>query len=203
MISSGMAARSRVQSGRVLKTFVVVALGLVLAVPFAFGQNTGKHEDKQDKTSSGKSVGFILSEDATAKDVGLPIYPGAQRLKDMSDDSSALQIGLWGGSNGFKLVVLKLESDDSPEKIAAFYRKALARYGKVLDCSKSATKPAKSDSGHTGHLECDSDHAGAGGFAFKAGTKQEQHVVGVEPEGKQTKISLVYVWTPNSESKED
>jgi hypothetical protein len=113
-----------------------------------------------------------------------------------------LQMGLWGGSSGFKLVVLKLESDDSPEKVAAFYRKALARYGQVLDCGKSA-KGEKSDAGHNNQIECDDDHPVAGGFALKAGTKQSQHVVGVEPSGRHTNISLVYVWLPKSKSKED
>ena len=44
-------------------------------------------------------------------------------------------MGLWGGSSGFKMAMLKMDSTDSPEKIAAFYRKALAKYGKVLTCS--------------------------------------------------------------------
>ena len=46
-------------------------------------------------------------------------------------------MGLWGGSSGFKLFVLKMESSDAPEKVAAFYRKALAKYGTVLDCSNA------------------------------------------------------------------
>ena len=41
-------------------------------------------------------------------------------------------MGLWGGSTGFKLFVLKMETADAPEKVASFYRKALAKYGTVL-----------------------------------------------------------------------
>jgi hypothetical protein len=180
---------------------VVVALGTVLAAPLALGQSSAKQD--KDKTSSGTSVGFILSDDATAQDVGLPIYPGAKRLKDTSDNGSALQMGLWGGSGGFKLVVLKLESDDSAGKIAAFYRKALDRYGKVVDCSSSSGSQKKSDSGHGLQFDCEQDRPAAGGFAFKAGTKRNQHIVAVEPDGKRNKISLVYVWLPDSESKGD
>jgi hypothetical protein len=197
----GMDDQSRDQGRRMLIALAIVALGTLLSSPFALGQNAEKQDKKQ--TSGGKSVGFILSEDATAKDVGLPMYPGAQRLKDTSDESSALQMGLWGGSSGFKLVVLKLESDDSAEKIAAFYRKALARYGNVVDCSTSSARQKKSDSGHAGQVACENDHPAAGGFAFKAGSKRNQHVVAVEPDGKRTKISLVYVWTPQSESQQD
>lgn len=181
-----------------LRTTAVIALCMVLSALLGFAQNSDKPADKQDKDkpSSGKSVGFVLSDDATAKDVGLPIYPGARRLKDSSDDSSALQMGLWGGSSGFKLVVLKLESDDSPERVAAFYRKALAHYGHVLDCGGS--KQEKSD--HSNRLDCDSDHPAPGGFTFKAGTKEKQHVVGVEPKGSHTRIALVYAVTRNAES---
>jgi hypothetical protein len=203
MVNRGVSERSRDGSRRLSNVLVVIAMGMILGAPLVFGQNTNKQDDKQDKASSGKSVGFILSDDATAKDVGLPIYPGAERRKDASDDSSSLQMGLWGGSSGFKLVVLKLVSDDSPEKIAAFYRKALARYGQVLDCGKSAAKAEKSDAGHNNQIECDDDHAAGGSFALKAGTKQSQHVVGVEPSGHHTNISLVYVWTPKSKNKED
>src|SRR5215469_15178357 len=101
---------------RRLVNVLVVFVGVVFAAYGLMAQGPAKQD--KDKTS-GKSVGFVLSDDATAQDVGLPIYPGAQRLKDSSDDSSALQMGLWGGSNGFKLVVLKLESDDSVDRIAA------------------------------------------------------------------------------------
>ncbi len=66
---------------------------------------------------------------------------GRVRIKDNSDDSPAVQLGLWGGGSGFKLVVLKLESNDTPEKVAAFYRKALAKYGRVWNCADS-TKAA-------------------------------------------------------------
>jgi len=201
MIYNGMATRRRVRIGTVLNTLVVVALGLALAVPLAVGQNTGTQD--KDKTSSGKSTGFILSEDATAKDVGLPIYPGAHRPKDTSDESSALQMGLWGGSSGFKLGLLKLESDDSPEKIAAFYRKALARYGRVLDCGNGSVTWGKSDSADSGEIKCDDDHPAAGGFTLKAGTKQSQHIAAVEPNGRHTKISLVYLWAPKSEKQQN
>lgn len=162
-------------------------------------------QDKQDKEQehSNKSVGFVLSGDATAEDVGLPVYPGAQRRKDTSDDSSALQMGLWGGDSGFKLVLLKLDSGDSPEKVATFYRKALAKYGKVLDCKKSDTKTEKDGKGSSHEIQCQDDQPVAGGFTLKAGTRERQHIVGIEPSGGHSVISLVYVWSPKNESKQN
>ncbi|HUK88667.1 MAG TPA: hypothetical protein VLT85_13450, partial [Terriglobales bacterium] len=89
---------------------------------------------------------------------------------------------------GFKLVVLKLETDDSAEKVAAFYRKALAKYGKVLDCSDKAAH-AKSKK----ELSCDADEPGPGEMVFKAGTREKQHAVGIQPGSGHTRFELVYL----------
>jgi hypothetical protein len=94
-----------------LLSLFTLALAMLLAALPVAGKNAGQDKDKKE---SNRSVGFILSQDASAKDVGLPAYPGAQRSKDTSDDSSALQMGLWGGDSGFKLVVLKLDSKSWP-----------------------------------------------------------------------------------------
>jgi len=138
-------------------------------------------------------AGLVVSGKATDKDVGLPIYPGAKPHKDSSNDSDAARLGLWGGGLGFKLAVMKMESNDSPAQVADFYRKALARYGKVLDCTNGATgDERKNDS--SGILTCEDDKPDKGGMLFKAGTKEKQQIVAVEPYGKGTTFALVYVW---------
>jgi hypothetical protein len=181
----------RERSARAKNCFIAVAL-LVAALPTI----------AQDKKDSGKnkSVGFILSGEATSQEVGLPIYPGARAQKDDSDDISAVKMGLWHGSSGFKLVVLKLESDDSPAKVAAFYRKALAKYGSVLDCpeaSITAGNQFKDESSNK--LSCDADRPEKGGLTLKAGSKQKQHVVGIQADAGHSKFQLVYVETPKSD----
>jgi hypothetical protein len=178
-----------------------IALGITLAAQSLIAQDTTAQD--KNKKESNKSVGFVLSGDATEKDLGLPIYPGARQHKDSSDDSPAVTMGLWGGSSGFKLVVLKLESDDSPEKVAAFYRKALAKYGHVLDCGKPGAKDEKAEAGPSNVLTCEDDQPAAGSFTLKAGTKAKQHGVGIQPNGKHSLFQLVYVEEPKSESKND
>jgi hypothetical protein len=61
--------------------------------------------------------------------------PAPKPQKDKNPDSTGANLGLWGGGSGFKLVVLKLESVDSAEKLVPFYKKVLSKYGAVLDCS--------------------------------------------------------------------
>ena len=121
----------------------VLAAGIILLA----GLHSAQAQDgKKDKADS-KSIGFNLSASATEKDLGLPFYPGAKPYKEDADSDPALHMAMSGGSFGFKLVVMKLESSDSPEKIAAYYRKAMAKYGAVLDCSKATGDSSKNGSG--------------------------------------------------------
>jgi len=179
---------------------MVLALAIAFTTPPLAGQSSSRQDGKQDKDKkgSGKSAGLILSKDATAEDVGLPLYPGSQRLKEAPDESSAVQLGLWGHSGGFKLVVLKLESADSPAQVAAFYRKALSQYGQVLDCSKTAAKAEKAGGAQSNVIDCEDDEPVEGGFTLKAGTKEKQHVVGIAPKGNHSKIALIYLENPKS-----
>jgi hypothetical protein len=181
----------------------VAVLGLlfVAALPLAAQDKNVPGTTESEK--HGNSVGFIASKEASAKDVGLPLYPGARPHKDDRDSSSAVQLGLWGGSSGFKLAVLTLESNDAPEKVAAFYRKALAKYGRVLDCANSSKPTTEKEKGKSSNeLGCEGDRPESGGFVLKAGTKEEQHVVGIEAKGGLAVFHLVYVEARSSDSKE-
>ncbi len=137
-------------------------------------------------------AGLIVSARATAKEVGLPIYPGAIPHLDKDNESSDAKLGLWGSAFGFKLVVLNLESKDAPGKVAEFYQKALAKYGTVLDCTNS-TRTSKTKEEKSDKLTCDDDKPEKGGMLFKAGTKEQQHIVGVQPSGTGTVFQLLYI----------
>ena len=179
----------------------VAVLGLLLVAALPLAAQDKKASGAVESQKHGSSVGFIASDEASAKEVGLPLYPGARPHKDDSDSSSAVQLGLWGGSSGFKLAVLKLESNDSPEKVAAFYRKALAKYGKVLDCANSSKPTGEKEKGNSSNeLGCEDDRPESGGFVLKAGTKEEQHLVGIEAKGSFTVFHLVYVEDRTSDS---
>jgi hypothetical protein len=168
---------------RVLAGLLVIVAGAFACVAHA--------QDDSAKQSNGTSAGVIVSQEATAKEVGLPLYPGAKPRKDGTDDSTAAQLGLWGGAFGFKLVVLKLASGDAPEKVAAFYRKALAKYGPVLDCSNPPAAPAGKD--NAAKLVCGDDKPDPGGQLFKAGRKEKQHLVSIKPHGTGASFELLYI----------
>ena len=163
-------------------------------------------QEKQDKEAAGgkgsQGAGIYFNAEASAKDVGLPIYPGARPHKEKDDDSTSAKFGLWGGSFGLKLAVLKLESNDSPQKVAAFYKKALARYGTVLDCGAAASQSGNKDENESSKkLTCEHDKLKPGEMEFKAGTKEKQHIVGIEPNANGSLFQLVYLESPDSDKK--
>src|SRR5580700_8671844 len=172
----------------------IFALLLVASLPLAAQDQKDSQQSDKDKDS----IGFNLGQNASAKDLGLPIYPGSHRHQDNSNDGPALNMGLWGGSSGFKLFVLKMESPDAPNKVAAFYRKALAKYGTVLDCTNpppSSGNPDDSSKKSSKALTCEDEKPKPGEISLKSGTKAKEHAVGVQPHGSGTLYQLVYVET--------
>ena len=164
-----------------------------------------KAQEKPDKESAGKGsqgAGIYFNAEAGAKDVGLPVYPGARPRKDKDSENPSAKFGLWGSSFAFKLAVVKLESNDSPQKVAAFYKKALAKYGTVLDCSDASSQIGQKDENESSKkLTCEGDKPDPGNMTFKSGTKDKQHVVGIEPNGSGSVFQLVYVESPDSDKK--
>ena len=156
---------------------------LIVSLPIA--AQAGKHDDWNLSIGANKTV--------DAKDIGLPIYPGATPHKDKDDDESSAHVWALLGDAGFKLAVVKLESQDAPGKIAPFYRQALARYGDVLDCSAGSFKARGNDKNSSWQLDCDDDHGKPGEIVLKAGTKGDQHIVAVKPNGRGSEIDLVHV----------
>jgi len=159
-------------------------------------------EDKQVDINT--PVGGIhVSKDADVADVGLAVYPGARlKEKDFSGDNKSANVNISGFGYGLKVVALEYASDDPPAKVIAFYQDQLKKYGNVLLC-------------HTSHLDVnadikDSDRGsheltceGSSGSntELKVGTKENQHIVAVEPEGKGSSFSLVYVRTHGKEAE--
>jgi hypothetical protein len=153
-------------------------------------------EDKQVDIST--PVGGIhVSKGANVADVGLAVYPGARLKQDDSDgnDKSA-NVNISSFGFGLKVVALEYQSDDSPAKLIAYYKDQLKKYGKVLECHTShfEVNPDMKDSDHGSHeLTCDG--SSGNNVELKVGTKENQHIVAVEPDGKGSSFSLVYVRT--------
>jgi hypothetical protein len=162
--------------------------------------NVEKQANGQDKQVDIKTLvgGIHVSKQADVSDVGLTVYPGA-RVKEGDSDGSdkSANVRISGFGYGIKVVALQYESDDAPAQVLSFYRAQLKKYGNVLECHTSGhfnldTKTESRDS-ESNELNCKGDHGS--NIELKVGKKDDQHIVAVEPEGKGSRFSLVYVRT--------
>jgi hypothetical protein len=180
----------------------VFALGAAMVAALllpACSINVKKEQNGQDKqVDINTPVGGIhVSKGADAADVGLAVYPGARLKQDDSDgnDKSA-NVNISSFGYGLKVVALEYQSNDAPDKLVAYYKDQLKKYGKVLECHTSHldVNPDVKGSDHGSHeLTCEG--SSGNNIELKVGTKENQHIVAVEPDGKGSSFSLVYVRT--------
>src|SRR6185437_11562804 len=77
----------------------------------------------------------VKTNDASVLDgMGLPAYPGAVLVKKDKDHGAA-DVNMSFGSFRLRVKAASFRTPDSPDKVEAFYRKALAQYGDVIKCS--------------------------------------------------------------------
>jgi len=159
-----------------------------------------KGSNGQDKNVDIKSlVGDIhVSKNAAAADTGLAVYPGARLKPEASGhDEKSANVNISGFGFGLRVVALEYESDDSPERVVAFYKDQLKKYGYVLECRSSGHYNVKmrhsGNSGESHALTCDGDGGSGKNVELKVGIDENQHIVAVEPEGEGSSFSLVYV----------
>jgi hypothetical protein len=172
-----------------------LALG-VLLVSCAAAQE--KESESHDGFNVKSSVGDLhLGKDADAQKAGLPLYPGARPKHEKDNDP--LNFGILTESFGFKVVIAKYESGDAPDKVIAYYRDKLKKYGKVLEChTREHDGDAHSemnDDKHSKELKCEGDNSGPV-TELKVGTEDNQRVVAIEPKDGHSgsTFALVYLY---------
>ena len=141
----------------------------------------------------------VNTDQTTAADLGLPVYPGATIAKDDEENKSA-DIHMGFGEWQMRIKVVSYTSSDPQDKIEAFYKKALGRYGAVITCQNNA--PVGTPTATPEGLTCADDRKHTNvdignGVQLKAGSKHHQHIVGFEnPKGGTNKFALVAIDLP-------
>lgn len=143
----------------------------------------------------------VKTDDTTVLEgMGLPGYPGATLVKK-DNDHGAADVNMSFGSFHLRVKAASYRTPDSPDKVEAFYRKALGRYGDVIKCSKN--QPVGEPTHTTEGLTCDNDNKHVAidddmsrNLELKAGSKQHQHIVAINPDGTGTKLGLVALDLP-------
>jgi hypothetical protein len=170
--------------------------------------SNGKEKTVQVDTPFG---GVHVNTDQTsAADLGLPVYPGAETVKDDENHKSA-DVHLGFGEWQLRVKAVSYATPDSKEKVTAFYKKALARFGDVLTCENHVAVGTPTVT-HEG-LTCEDDKNGKvkmdesdfkQDFQLKAGSKRHQHIVGFEnSKSGQTHFALVALDLPAGLGNDD
>jgi hypothetical protein len=176
---------------------MVCALAAMFLLIVGCNINVKKSENGEDKKVDIDTPfgGIHVNNGADVRDTGLSVYPGARpKPKDDSDDEKSANVDISTSAFGLKVVALEYQSNDGPDKVAAYYRNELQKYGNVLECHTQGhgyqvTHPNKSDSEE---LKCEGDNQGKT-IELKSGTKSNQHIVAIDPKDHGSDFALVYV----------
>lgn len=149
----------------------------------------------------------VNTDQTTAADLGLPVYPGAQQVRD-DDKHKSADVHLGFGEWELRVQAVSYDTADTREKVIAFYKKALSRYGDVITCQGNApvgtptttSEGLTCETGKNAKVQVGSADYGTGkdGLELKAGSKRHQHIVGFErSQGDKTRFALVELHLPS------
>jgi hypothetical protein len=181
------------------KALIAVAFaGCLTIVGCSIDVKDAKNGDSSKVDIQTPLGGIHVNEAADIRDTGLPAYPGARiKEKTHDGDSKSANVNLSSMGFGLKVVALEYESDDPPDKVMAFYKDKLKKYGDVLQC-RTNKHGGDEDVDYNGKdsvskpVTCKGDNSGSV-IELKVGTENNQHIVSVEPEGKGTDFAVVLV----------
>jgi hypothetical protein len=186
------------------KLMIPVVFAVCLTV-LACSVNVKKGDQDEDKNVDIKTpIGDLhVGKDVDARDTGLSVYPGA-RKKDKKDDGeeNGANVNIATSLFGVKVVALEYVSDDPPGKVAEFYKDQLKKkFGKVLECRTTKRDDEfgdlnfgkDEDDKQSNELKCEQSHGD--NIELKVGTKDNQHIVAIQPKDKGSDFALVYVQT--------
>jgi hypothetical protein len=182
----------------------VAAAGLAALLLAGCRVQSDKHGDSDNVKISTPFGGMqVKTNDAVVVEgLGLPTYPGAQLLKKDKDDGAA-DVNMNFGSFQLRVKAVSYRTGDSPEKVEAFYRAGLRRFGDVIACrdNRPVGAPVRTQEGLTcdnnngNHYSVD-DKPEKGALELKAGSQQHQHIVEIDAQDSGTKIGLVALDLP-------
>lgn len=184
-----------------------VLAGTVLVLGLTAGCHVDTHKDgNSDDVKIATPFGGMsvkTNENVVEGGVGLSVYPGAVLQKgDNKHDNGAADVNLSFGSFHLGVKALSYKTTDPPDKVMAFYRKDMARYGAVIQCrdNRPIGKPDRTQDGlscvhnDNQHMQVNDDDAK--NDQLKAGSLAHQHIVAIDPDGAGTKIGLIALDLP-------
>ena len=196
--------QNRMRNTAALTLGLVLAFGMVACRVNVHKNASGDDKNVQVDTPFGGV--HVNTDQTTASDLGLPVYPGAVAVK-ADDKHKSADVHLGFGQWELQVKEVSYQTPDSPEKVTTFYRQAMSRYGDVITCQGNSPvgTPTKTSEGLTctddknsANININTGDYGSGRSPeLKAGSKRHQHILGFEGRsGNNTRFALVAVDLP-------
>lgn len=195
------------------KNFAILLAASGLLLTFGCRVQVDKNASgKEDNVKIDTPLGglHVRSDDTSAADVGLPVYPGATIAPDKDGDKSA-DVHMGFGDWQLRVKVVNYQTSDAQDKVLAFYQKALGRFGDVIRCqgdqpvgTPTATQEGLTCSEGNGKEHVDiSDVDISGNLTLRAGSRHHQHILGIEKnDGSGTRFALIELQLPAAIDKD-
>ena len=181
----------------------VVSIAAAILLLSACSVNVRKDQNGQDKQVDIRSPlgGIHVAKGVNPDDVGIAVYPGAKLKEKGNGEDKSANVNLSGFGYKLKVVALEYESQDSADKLVAFYKDQLKKYGSVLVCHTAGMNVNAGVRKHddSNELTCEGDVGR--NVELKVGTRDDQHIVAIESAGGGSNFSLVYVRTHGKDAE--
>lgn len=199
-------------------SLIAASLCLLLSGCVVKVDKHGSGQQKHDNVSIATPFGglHVQSNQTTAADLGLSVYPGAVATTDNGNNKSA-NVEMGFGPWQLRVKVVTYKTSDPQSKVIAFYRKNLSAFGTVIACSDNSPvgKPTRTDQGLTcsnsdKRININMNNGGSNineedlnsGFNLRAGSPHHQRIVAFKDTGGNgTKFTLVELVLPNDHGK--
>lgn len=189
-----------------VKRAILASTCLVFGMTCGCRISTDDHGDNKNVKVATPFGGVQVktNDDAAVTGIGIPVYPGAELVKKDKNNGGSADVNLSLGKFQLRVKAASYRTPDTPEKVTAFYRDTLKRYGTVIQCNhdQPVGSPTQTEEGLTcsdgdrKHVEASADTSGK--VELKTGSKQHQHIVAIDPDGSGTKFGLVMLDLPGN-----
>lgn len=182
-----------------------IVLGTLLSVLGCHVQvDKGKNgDDKTVRVDTPLGGLHVRSDQTSAGDLGLPVYPGAQVTPDNEGDKSA-DVHLGFGQWQLRVLVVSYNTPDPKEKVIDFYKNAMGRFGDVIECQ--GNRPVGKVSMTSEGLSCNEESRGQvhvngmdndSGFTLRAGSRRHQRLFALKNSDEGTRFALIELQLPS------